>query len=184
MQPSVKLQSEKSVMLLLGAGYTARHMMPSLLERGFEVIATRRSSGSFDTLREMGVQPLVFDGTSATPEIIKACERATHMICSAGPKSGADPMLSSGITKYFNSLKWGGYLSATSVYGDRQGKWAFEDEYLYPTTPRGRARIEAELGWLETNLPIHIFRLAGRSCRQPYPCRRYYLGALCLNGTA
>jgi len=56
---------------------------------------------------------------------------------------------------------WAAYLSATSVYGDRAGKWAFEDELLYPTTQRGRNRIEAELNWLETEIPVHIFRLAG-----------------------
>ncbi|MGB0906186.1 MAG: SDR family oxidoreductase [Maricaulaceae bacterium] len=160
MQPSVKLQSGRKTMLLIGAGYTARHMVPSLIARGFEVIATSRKPEGLESLRALGATAMLFDG-QITSEMIAVCERATHMISSVGPKSGADPILASGIAKHFQALRWGGYLSATSVYGDRQGKWAFEDEYLYPTTARGRARIEAELGWLETDLPMHIFRLAG-----------------------
>jgi len=61
---------------------------------------------------------------------------------------------------------WVGYLSATSVYGDRQGQWAFEDELLRPLTRRGKNRANAELQWLETGaaihvFPVHVFRLAG-----------------------
>lgn len=160
MQSPVKLQSSNAVMLLLGAGYTARHMIPSLKARGFKVIATRRSENSFEDLRKMGAQPLVFDG-DLTPDLIDAAKQATHMICSIGVRQGSDPILKTGIAKHFKALTWGAYLSATSVYGDRAGHWAFEDEKLYPTTTRGRARIEAELGWLETGLPMHIFRLAG-----------------------
>ncbi|MGB6230452.1 MAG: hypothetical protein WBF53_10040, partial [Litorimonas sp.] len=57
--------------------------------------------------------------------------------------------------------RWIGYLSATSVYGDRGGRWAFEGEAPTPTLDRGRRRADAEARWLETYEQSQIFRLAG-----------------------
>jgi len=61
------------------------------------------------------------------------------------------------------------YLSATSVYGDRSGRWAYEGEPPTPGLNRGKARAEAELAWIETIWPVHIFRLAGISDGHPAP---------------
>jgi len=105
----IKTQLGKTA-LLLGAGYSAKSMIAPLLARGYDVIATTRSS-----------------------------EKAVHL-------------KTLGATRY---------LSATSVYGDRQGQWAFEDELLRPLTRRGKNRANAELQWLETGAAVHIFRLAG-----------------------
>ena len=59
------------------------------------------------------------------------------------------------------STQWVGYLSSTSVYGNKNGQWVFEDELLYPSTSRGKERLNAEIQWLEIGAPVHIFRLAG-----------------------
>jgi len=32
---------------------------------------------------------------------------------------------------------------------------------VYPTTQRGKSRVKAELDWMESGLPVHIFRIAG-----------------------
>ncbi len=58
-------------------------------------------------------------------------------------------------------LKWVGYLSSTSVYGDHQGHWVTETSPTHPLSPHGTARLMAEQQWLGLDLPIHIFRLAG-----------------------
>ena len=58
---------------------------------------------------------------------------------------------------------WIGYLSSTSVYGDLEGRWAFE-----ASAPRGKSmhavrRTAAERDWLElgvaSGLPVCVFRL-------------------------
>lgn len=148
-------------MLLLGFGYCAKAMLAPLRDAGFTIIATTRDAAQMDTLKRMGIAPVFFNG-DMTQELRKAISQATHILSSIPPKHGVDPVISALDNKALSARpEWVGYLSATSVYGDRAGQWAFEDELLYPTTKRGRARIEAELSWLETGWPVHVFRLAG-----------------------
>ena len=67
--------------------------------------------------------------------------------------------------QYFNKLKWLGYLSSTSVYGDHLGKWVDESTKVNPKTMRGKIRKKVEDSYYnlfkEKNIPIHIFRLPG-----------------------
>ena len=54
-------------------------------------------------------------------------------------------------------LRWLGYLSSTSVYGDAGGAWVDETTRgLAPTAPKAVARLDAENAWRE------FFSLAGR----------------------
>ncbi len=63
------------------------------------------------------------------------------------------------------TLRWAGYLSSTSVYGDREGGWVDEDSELRPNSKRGSRREKAEAQWVslhkDEGFPVHIFRLAG-----------------------
>jgi nucleoside-diphosphate-sugar epimerase len=90
---------------------------------------------------------------------------ATHLLISAGPGEGGDPVLAelqSRIARAAPHLDWAGYLSTTGVYGDHDGGWVDEQTPLDPGTRRGKLRQEAEAAWQAIpNLPLHIFRLAG-----------------------
>lgn len=63
-------------------------------------------------------------------------------------------------------LRWLGYLSSTSVYGDHGGRVVDERS---PCTPeegsKGWARLRAEGQWMalhkSRHLPVHVFRLGG-----------------------
>ena len=61
--------------------------------------------------------------------------------------------------------KWITYLSATSVYGNHDGRWVNENSETKPTSVSGIKRLQAENQWLkfsdENNLPLQIFRLSG-----------------------
>lgn len=181
MRQRVKIQSAKApagepqpqkTALLFGAGYTALALVPHLQRTGYRVAVTSRDAKKRAALKAGGVE--AFDFSPQTIQaLLPVLKRADLVLSSAGPTAKAagqmgDPILdviaaaaSTPLNALAPNLKWAGYLSATSVYGDRGGKWAFEDEYLYPTTKRGRARVEAELAWLETGWPVHVFRLAG-----------------------
>lgn len=175
MQRSVKLQSESAastltlkrgdkIALLFGAGYCALHLAPHLQNMGYRIFATVRNGKKNAWLRRRGIEPIKLTGEATEP--LRAILRRAEVLVSSVPplRGGADPILMSlggGYKKLAPKLKWAGYLSATSVYGDRGGQWAFEDELLRPSTARGRARVEAELAWLETGWPVHVFRLAG-----------------------
>ena len=62
-------------------------------------------------------------------------------------------------------MKWYGYFSSTSVYGNHLGRWVDENTNLSPSSLRGKLRKKAEIQHLKFhklyNLPIHIFRLPG-----------------------
>lgn len=63
------------------------------------------------------------------------------------------------------NLRWVGYLSTTSVYGDVNGLWVDETSPLNPTSDRAAHRVVAEQQWLDwgeqNDIPVQVFRLAG-----------------------
>jgi nucleoside-diphosphate-sugar epimerase len=91
----------------------------------------------------------------------------THILVSVPPNDLGDIFIQNYrkiITKNKN-IEWIGYLSATNVYGDHNGKLVSESSQTKPKTKKGINRLVAEKQWLELiskfNLPIKIFRLAG-----------------------
>ena len=60
-------------------------------------------------------------------------------------------------------LRWIGYLSSTSVYGDRAGAEVDEESPPAPTSERGRRRLAAERAWARAvgGRALDFFRLAG-----------------------
>ena len=142
--------------LLLGAGYVARALAPQLIKDGWSVEVTTRSGQT----KLQNVICHKFKG-AASKALQSAFINADIIISSIPPaKDGPDPALSA-LGHLTPKAKWIAYLSATSVYGDRQGRWAFEGEAPSPSLRRGLARANAELAWIETLWPVHIFRLAG-----------------------
>ena len=66
------------------------------------------------------------------------------------------------------SLRWAGYLSTTSVYGDHDGAWVDEDaETRAAVGSPGQLRLAAEQEWLDLEsatdcrVQPYVFRLAG-----------------------
>jgi len=151
--------------LLLGAGYVASHLAPALVKEGYQVFGTTRSNEHIGELKRCGITPIATENLEE-PKLQDAFEQADLILSSISPEKSPgingfyDPVLR-GLNRTKIKASWVGYLSATSVYGDRAGQWAFEGESPTPRLKRGRARAEAEMEWLETLWPVHIFRLAG-----------------------
>ena len=142
--------------LLLGAGYVARALAPRLIAEGWDVNVTTRSGKT----KLQNVTCHKFNGV-ASADLQSAFTSADIIVTSIPPaKDGTDPALSE-LGHLTPRATWIGYLSATSIYGDRAGRWAFEGEFPSPRLDRGIARANAELAWIETLWPVHIFRLAG-----------------------
>ena len=57
------------------------------------------------------------------------------------------------------------YLSATSVYGNHNGKWVYENSKLKGNTKFGKSRKIVEKNWIKfrkiKNLDINILRVSG-----------------------
>lgn len=152
-------------LIIFGMGYSCTtlvrrhgHDLPT------PIISTTRSPEKAATLHSLGVTPRVFPGTDMRPDLAKA----THILISAGPDEGRDPVLKhlhDEIAAVARSLKWVGYLSTTGVYGHHGGDWVDESTPLNPATKRGKARVVTEGEWQalmrDHGLPLHIFRLPG-----------------------
>lgn len=149
-------------LLVFGYGFSSRAIAMAL-PGGWEVRATTRKPEKLGALARDRVAPLLFPGTDMAAHI----EWASHVLISAGPQNGRDPVLASLHRAFATArhLKWVGYLSTTGVYGDHGGGWVTEETPLKASTKRGQARIDAETEWLSlwnsNGLPVHLFRLAG-----------------------
>ncbi len=146
-----------STLLTLGHGYSAQALARLLIPQGWQVIGTARTPERADELLATGVRPLIYPG-----DLGSALARASHILISAAPDMNGDIFLQSHRDQIVSApATWVGYLSTTAVYGDHQGAWVTEDTPTKPQSPRALARVLAETQWLETGLPVHIFRLAG-----------------------
>ena len=152
--------------IFFGAGYCSKFILKSL--EGFdEIICTHNlelSSQPFD--KRLRIKRMTFS------EFLKnrnsLFSGVTHLLNSIPPIEKKDlvlDLLKKTENKYFNKLKWLGYLSSTSVYGDHLGKWVDEYTKVNPKTTRGKIRKKIEDSYYklfkENKIPIHIFRLPG-----------------------
>ena len=91
----------------------------------------------------------------------------THLLITVPPNNDGDFFFLNfkNLIKNSKKIKWIGYLSATNVYGDHNGRYVDETSATLPLTQKGKNRLLAENQWLEYSkalkLPIHIFRIAG-----------------------
>ena len=148
-------------LLSFGHGYSARALSRLLLPQDWRIIGTTRDDGKAAQLLQDGIEPRIWPGANMIP----ALDAATHLLISAAPGEAGDPVLAElrdDIAARAGQFQWVGYLSTTGVYGDHDGDWVDENTPLTPATQRGIARVEAEAAWQAiTDLPLHIFRLAG-----------------------
>jgi len=152
------------VLLNFGHGYAARVLAGRLMARGWRVIGTTRSEEKVAQIRATGAEAVLWPPHPCGPLL----DRASHVLVSAGPERGDDPVLMAcmgALGARGDQFDWVGYLSTTGVCGDRGGDWVDETSPGAPATARGRSRLKAGHEWLafshETGLPVHIFRLAG-----------------------
>ena len=146
-------------LICFGYGFSARHLIPLLLAKGWTVSATTRS----ENIPEVdGVEFIRFDAV-----VDRHLAKASHVLLSVPPGESGDPVLDRyhHLVSKASHLKWIGYLSTTGVYGDTAGAWVTEASPLNPTNRRSTLRVAAEASWLnlhqDQDLPVHIFRLAG-----------------------
>lgn len=148
-------------LLTLGHGYCAAALAAQLIPMGWRVIGTARGRDTAAEMNAAGVEavlyPQILDG-----DLTGVLAQASHILITAAPDAQGDIFLQAAGTQIAAARpEWVGYLSTTAVYGDHQGNWVDESTPAAPQSGRAAARVLAENQWLDTGLPVHIFRLAG-----------------------
>ncbi|MGE0765410.1 MAG: SDR family oxidoreductase [Hyphomicrobiaceae bacterium] len=153
--------------LCLGLGYTAAALARRLEPKGARIAGTARSADGVQRIKHRGWNGVPFDGPDLSAELTAAISEATHVLLSAAPGPGGDPVLDHLGNHLARGprLRWLGYLSTVSVYGDHRGGWVDETTAPRDPGPRGVDRLEAERAWLafgnEHGRRVDIFRLPG-----------------------
>ena len=142
--------------LILGCGFSGSFFAKTIRKFGCTALTTSRKQNrdpnSFVFNSEKGEVPnkKVFDGV-------------THILsCIPPDRNGKDPVLESLHSQLQSlSLEWIGYLSTTGVYGNKKGDWVSETDQPNPLQQRSQNRLNCENEWINSGLPVQIFRLPG-----------------------
>ncbi len=153
-------------LIFFGAGYSSNYIIPRLDPR-FEIICTHNDEIKENTFdKNLKIKRVIFSEFLNKKEIF--LRNTTHIMNSIPPIRNEDLVynLFQDLDKAkLQNLKWFGYLSSTSVYGDHSGSWVNEETITNPTTDRGKVRKFVENSFLDLhktiNFPTHIFRLPG-----------------------
>lgn len=139
--------------LFLGFGYVAAAMAARLAAEGWAILGTSRSGAA-----RPGVQMLAFSG-AFSEALDEAIGCADAIVCSIPPGEAGCSAALAFPGRLAASRAWKAYLSTTGVYGDRAGRWAFEDDPPTPQSPEASRRALAEGQWRASG--GHVFRLPG-----------------------
>lgn len=166
-------------LIIFGLGYVGEALALEMIARGWQVGGTTQDLEKANRLEKQGIQTWT---STQDPTLYEALHQATHLLITSPPVGDLGletepkehlryfkaqpffPLLSACTSKKGNSpLRWIGYLSSTSVYGDHEGAWVDEDALPTPNTPEGIRRlcIEGALQGCMACFPTYIFRLAG-----------------------
>ena len=152
--------------IFFGAGYCSKYIIP-LLPKNCEIICTHNlkiKENSDD--KKYNLRRLCFNDFLKDKETL--LKDVSFILNSIPPTELGDVVINNlkeNILENKEKLRWFGYFSSTSVYGNYDGDWVDENSKLVPKTSRGILRKKSEIDHLNlfrlNSLPIHIFRLPG-----------------------
>ncbi|KAL8118527.1 uncharacterized protein LOC141723811 [Apium graveolens] len=167
---SSQLKSSENRIFILGIGYVGKFFAQELINKYWIVSGTCTTNAKKVKLEEMGFSVHKFYANEPEVEVLDDLSRHTHLLVSIPPVEGiGDPLLQHGeLLKsrlVDGNLRWLGYLSSTSVYGNCSGAWVDENYPASNISGSAKARLAAEEGWLhfgsQLGLETKIFRLGG-----------------------
>ncbi len=157
--------NKRNTLLIFGFGYTAKFMCKNFSRKNWQVFCTTRFSENIKEIKSLNVTPIFFNDEE---KINCVLSEDSYILSTAPPKNGKDPVIENYghlFKKNSERIKWAGYLSTTSVYGDKKGEWVTEDTVLEPHLERSTTRVAAEKSWIrygeKFSIKTMIFRLAG-----------------------
>ena len=146
----------KNKFLIFGGGFSGNYFAKSIRKLGCIALASSRSISNEPN-------SFIFNSEDNSIPEDSIFEGVTHILsCIPPDKNGNDPVLKRLKNKIKNlSLKWVGYLSTTGVYDNTHVAWVSAKDQPNPFQERSQRRLNCEREWINSNLPIQIFRLPG-----------------------
>lgn len=159
---------KKFKLFCFGFGQVAKYFTENLVKNdfNFDLVTTNTTKTTTKKFKKKIYKSFFMKGNKFDKKLIKELVSSNKILISISPKGKKDIVLNN-FAKFFkkNMFDWIVYLSATSVYGNKQGRWVDEKTKTNPTSQRGKDRLKVENMWLKYfknyNLPVQIFRLAG-----------------------
>jgi nucleoside-diphosphate-sugar epimerase len=158
------MRQESPRLFIFGPGYVGLTLARRLAGKGWRIAATARRAENATTLAAAGIEAV--DPTDASA-MAAALHHSRAILITAAPDADGCPAIGpiGQALEGNGGERWTGYLSSTGVYGDRGGRWVFEDSALNAQSVVGARRVAAERQWLDlgqqTDLAVALFRLPG-----------------------
>ena len=123
-------------LIFFGSGYCSNFIIP-LIGNNIEIICTHKNkikTQAFD--KNLQIKRILFD--EFFHNFHQLLNTSSIILNSIPPINEKDILVEKlkEFIKKQNSIKWYGYFSSTSVYGDQDGKWVTEDTIPKPTTKK------------------------------------------------
>jgi nucleoside-diphosphate-sugar epimerase len=159
---------KKFKLFCFGFGQVGKYFVNNLIKNkfNFSLITTNTTKTKIGKINNLNYKSYYFKDKNFDKNLLKGLKSANKVLISIPPTKNNDLVLKK-FDEIFkkNKFEWVTYLSATSVYGNKMGKWVNETTLTVPTSQKGIDRLNAEKNWLkyfkEFNLPLQIFRLSG-----------------------
>lgn len=151
--------------LVLGLGYSGRHLAALLQAQGIACSGTVRDPAH---AADDGLQRhRLADGQPLDAGLRAAIRSAEAIVCSVPPDADGDPALRllGEALQDAPALRWVGYFSSTAVYADRDGGWIDAQAPADATDDTALKRLRAEQQWRAfaqaRGIASALFRLPG-----------------------
>ena len=158
----------KDRFFFFGFGQTARYLIKNLEQskKKFTFSATNTKKTTLKTFGKKKFVSFKFKDKLYDKKLIKSLSEADYILISIPPQKKRDLVLKI-FSKFLKKSKFKKliYLSATSVYGNHNGKWVNENSKLKGNTKFGLVRKIVEKSWIKFRdlykLDINILRVSG-----------------------
>ena len=141
--------------LFFGLGQTAKNLILELQNKEKTHISLVSRSNHINIQNFYELKDIPFD-----KKITSEVSKATHILISLPPPY--ENFICENLKDQINrskELKWLGYLSSTSVYGNHNGQWVDENSKANPKTIAGIKRLNAEMKIKELNKNLSLIHI-------------------------
>ena len=159
---------KKLKFFFFGFGQSAKYFVKELIssKKRFIFCTTNRTKTGISYFNKKKFSTFKFNNDSFDKKLVRQLVKSDYILISIPPQKKKDLVLSE-FSKILSKSKFKKliYLSATSVYGNHNGKWVNENSKLKGNTKFGLRRRIVEKSWIKFrnkyNLDINILRVSG-----------------------